>query len=169
VPRTLATWRADLVARRLRLRPVVLIGASVYIAANVFQGFWPEPGASAFSAPGASVWSVANVGGPWVLLSLSAWSLFQAAGTQQVSVLLPTTGDVLGDVSSTAPEEESKPPAIDPELLRRLQQWNEAALAYRRALALAHNEAARSFLSRRLAEMEGRASHPWVQEPPNRP
>jgi RNA polymerase sigma-70 factor (ECF subfamily) len=60
-------------------------------------------------------------------------------------------------------------PAARGDLLRRLQQWNEAALAYRRALALAHNEAARSFLSRRLAEMDGRASRPWVQEPPNRP
>jgi RNA polymerase sigma-70 factor, ECF subfamily len=45
-------------------------------------------------------------------------------------------------------------PAARGDLLRRMQQWNEAALAYRRALALANNEATRSFLSRRLAEME---------------
>jgi len=49
-------------------------------------------------------------------------------------------------------------PAARGDLLRRLQQWSEAALAYRRALALTSNEAARSFLSRRLAEMEARAS-----------
>ncbi len=49
-------------------------------------------------------------------------------------------------------------PAARGDLLRRLQQWTEAALAYRRALALANNEAARSFLSRRLAEMEARTS-----------
>ncbi|HWZ82383.1 MAG TPA: RNA polymerase sigma factor [Terriglobales bacterium] len=48
-------------------------------------------------------------------------------------------------------------PAARGDLLRRMQQWNEAALAYRRALALAKNEATRSFLSRRLAEMEARA------------
>jgi RNA polymerase sigma-70 factor (ECF subfamily) len=49
-------------------------------------------------------------------------------------------------------------PAARGDLLRRLEQWSEAALAYRRALALASNEGARSFLSRRLAEMEARVS-----------
>ena len=49
-------------------------------------------------------------------------------------------------------------PAARGDLLRRLQEWSEAALAYRRALALTSNEAARSFLSRRLAEMEARVS-----------
>src|SRR6266404_3782289 len=49
-------------------------------------------------------------------------------------------------------------PAARGDLLRRLQEWSEAALAYRRALALTSNEAARSFLSRRLAEMETKAS-----------
>jgi RNA polymerase sigma-70 factor (ECF subfamily) len=45
-------------------------------------------------------------------------------------------------------------PAARADLLRRLGQRADAALAYRRALVLAGNEAARSFLSRRLAEME---------------
>jgi RNA polymerase sigma-70 factor (ECF subfamily) len=49
-------------------------------------------------------------------------------------------------------------PAARGDLLRRLEQWSEAALAYRRALAMASNEGARSFLSRRLAEMEARIS-----------
>ena len=48
-------------------------------------------------------------------------------------------------------------PAARGDLLRRLHQWNEAALAYRRALALTSNEAARSFLSRRLGEAESKA------------
>ncbi len=48
-------------------------------------------------------------------------------------------------------------PAARGDLLRRLQQWSEAALAYRRALALTSNEATRSFLSRRLAEMEAKS------------
>jgi RNA polymerase sigma-70 factor (ECF subfamily) len=48
-------------------------------------------------------------------------------------------------------------PAARGDLFRRLQQWSEAALAYRRALVLAGNEAARSFLSRRLAAMEAKA------------
>jgi RNA polymerase sigma-70 factor, ECF subfamily len=49
-------------------------------------------------------------------------------------------------------------PAARGDLLRRLQQWTDASLAYRRALALTSNEAARSFLSRRLAEVEERAA-----------
>jgi len=47
-------------------------------------------------------------------------------------------------------------PAARGDLLRRLQQWTEAALAYRRALVLASNDAARSFLLKRLADMEAR-------------
>jgi RNA polymerase sigma-70 factor (ECF subfamily) len=48
-------------------------------------------------------------------------------------------------------------PAARGDLLRRLQQWTEAVLAYRRALGVASNDAARSFLSKRLADMEARA------------
>jgi AraC-like DNA-binding protein len=129
---TLATWRADLVARRLRLRPVVLIGVSTYIAANVFPSFWPATIVSGSVASGASVWSVANAFGLFLLISLSGWSQFQAAGTQPVSVRLPTTSDALGDVSSMATKGESKPPAIDPELLRPLQQLMTVERAYRR-------------------------------------
>jgi RNA polymerase sigma-70 factor (ECF subfamily) len=47
-------------------------------------------------------------------------------------------------------------PAARGDLLRRLQEWSEAALAYRRALALTSNEAARSFLSKRLAEVQAK-------------
>jgi RNA polymerase sigma-70 factor (ECF subfamily) len=47
-------------------------------------------------------------------------------------------------------------PAARGDLLRRLQEWSEAALAYRRALALTSNEAAQSFLSRRLAEVQAK-------------
>ena len=83
-------------------------------------------------ASGASVWSVANAFGLFLLISLSGWSQFQAAGTQPVAVRLPTTSDALGDVSSMATKGESKPPAIDPELLRRLQQLMTVERAYRR-------------------------------------
>jgi AraC-like DNA-binding protein len=130
---TLATWRDDLVARRLRLRPVVLLGASIYIAAGVVQNLWPRPitsPGSGSSAPGSSVWSVANVFGLWVLLSLSAWSLLKAAGTQQAYVL-PAAGDVPGDTPA-APEEKDKPLAIDQELLRRLQRLMTVERVYRR-------------------------------------
>ena len=83
-------------------------------------------------ASGASVWSVANAFGLWVLLSLSGWSLFQAAGTQQASVLVPTAGDVLGDINSIAPEAGNEATAVDPALARRLQHLMTVERAHRR-------------------------------------
>jgi AraC-like DNA-binding protein len=127
---TLTTWRADLVARRLRLRPVVLIGVSAYIAAGVLQSLWPGPdaaGSMAPSASGSSVWSVANAFGLFLLMGLSGWSLFQAT-PQQPSVLLPAAGNV----GATAPEAENKPAAIDPKLLGRLERLMTVERAYRR-------------------------------------
>jgi RNA polymerase sigma-70 factor (ECF subfamily) len=47
-------------------------------------------------------------------------------------------------------------PSARGELLRRLGRWSDASKSYRHALALAPNAAARSFLSRRLAEMEAK-------------
>jgi RNA polymerase sigma-70 factor, ECF subfamily len=43
------------------------------------------------------------------------------------------------------------------ELLRRLERWGEAALAYRRALELTENAPERSFLAHRLADVETHA------------
>ena len=131
---TLTTWRADLVARRLRLRPVVLIGVSAYIAAGVLQSLWPGPtaaGSMGPSASGSSVWSVANAFGLFLLMSLSGWSLFQAT-PQQASVLLPAAGNVAGDVSATALGGENKPSAIEPKLLGRLERLMTVERAYRR-------------------------------------
>jgi RNA polymerase sigma-70 factor (ECF subfamily) len=48
-------------------------------------------------------------------------------------------------------------PAAKADLLRRLGRLDEAAQAYRAALDLTANEAERSFLTRRLAEVTGRA------------
>jgi len=47
-------------------------------------------------------------------------------------------------------------PAARGDLFRRLHQWTDAAQAYRRALSLASNQSARSFLTRRLAEVEAK-------------
>ncbi|MBR0936390.1 AraC family transcriptional regulator [Bradyrhizobium jicamae] len=123
---TLATWRADLVAGRRRLRVVVLLGAVAYSAAAFFHKLWPA------SVAGSSVWSIVNAFGLLVLLSLSAWSLFQAARMQQASILLPAAGRIPGDLGSARPEGEDKPSAIDRELLRRLQRLMSVERAYRR-------------------------------------
>jgi AraC-like DNA-binding protein len=118
------------VARRLRLRPVVLIGVSAYIAAGVLQSLWPGPdaaGSMAPSASGSSVWSIANAFGLFLLMGLGGWSLFQA-NPQQPSVLLPAAGNV----GATAPEAENKPATIDPKLLGRLERLMTVERAYRR-------------------------------------
>jgi RNA polymerase sigma-70 factor (ECF subfamily) len=44
------------------------------------------------------------------------------------------------------------------DLLRRLRRWSEAEAAYRRARALATNEAERRFLDRRLTEVANSSS-----------
>ncbi len=120
---TLATWRLDLVTGRRRLRAVVLVGAVTYSASGFFHGLWPA------SVSGSSVWSIANAVGLWALLSLSGWSLFQAARMQRASALLPTVPD---DINAGASDREDKPPAIAPELLRRLQRLMTVDRAYRR-------------------------------------
>ena len=129
---TLTTWRADLVARRLRLRPVVLIGVSVYIAAGVLESLWPGSMASGSMVAGSSVWSVANAFGLFLLMALAGWGLFRAAETQQASVLLPIAGKIPGDAGAAVPAAENKPAAIEPELLRRLQRLMTFERAYRR-------------------------------------
>jgi RNA polymerase sigma-70 factor (ECF subfamily) len=45
-------------------------------------------------------------------------------------------------------------PAARGDLLRRLARWDDAAVEYRRALALAPSAPERRFLARRLAEIE---------------
>jgi RNA polymerase sigma-70 factor (ECF subfamily) len=47
-------------------------------------------------------------------------------------------------------------PATRADFLRRLGQWRQAAADYRRAIAMAHNEREREFLTRRLTECEAR-------------
>jgi RNA polymerase sigma-70 factor (ECF subfamily) len=57
-------------------------------------------------------------------------------------------------------------PAAQADLARRLEQWTAAAGAYRRALALATNEAERKFLSKRLVEAESKL-HERLPRPPS--
>ena len=121
---TLATWRADLVAGRRRLRLVVLIGASTYIVIVATANFSGTPSMS-FSAMA----SAANAFGLFGLVGLSAWNLLRAADTQD-SILFPAPGDA--PARAMARNGESKPPEIEPALLRRLEQLMVVERAYRR-------------------------------------
>ena len=125
VAQTLLTWRADLVQGRRRLRLVVLIGASAQIVLNSYLSFLQQP-----STPTFSMASVANAFALFVLVGLSAWNLLEA-GTQKGSILLPATNVPLG-APAKASDDQGKPAAIEPALLRRLRHLMSVERAYRR-------------------------------------
>jgi len=125
VAQTLLTWRADLVQGRRRLRLVVLIGASAQIVLNSYLSFLQQP-----STPTFSMASVANAFALFVLLGLSAWNLLEA-GTRKGSILLPATDAPLGGPAK-ASDDRGRPAAIEPALLRRLEQLMTVDRAYRR-------------------------------------
>jgi AraC-like DNA-binding protein len=117
----LATWRADLVEERRRLRVAVLIGTSAYIAIGAFQSF-----------SGSSMASVASAFGLCVLLSLGGWNLLRVPGAPEDPGPLPGAAGILGGAPATLSEAADNPPAIEPALLRRLQRLMTVERAYRR-------------------------------------
>ena len=123
---TLSTWRADLVAGRRRLRLVVLIGASAYIAHGAYSSFFPAP-----SRPAFSVASITDAFVLFVLVSLSAWNLLEAR-TRGGSILPPATGDVPGGPRSGESVVRGNPAAVEPALWRRLEQLMTVERIYRR-------------------------------------
>jgi len=125
VAQTLLTWRADLVQDRRWLRLVVLIGASAQIVVNSYLSFLQQPSTRTFSMA-----SVANAFALFVLVGLSAWNLLEA-GTRKGSILLPATNVPLG-ASAKASVEQRTPTAIEPALLRRLEQLMIVERIYRR-------------------------------------
>jgi AraC-like DNA-binding protein len=120
---TLVTWRADLVAKRRRLRAVVLIGTSAYIAMGAFLNLSPP------SASGSSLVSLINAFGLCALVSLSGWSLFRAVPPESARSL-PAPGD--GEARFAAADGADRPAAIDAALLRRLEYLMSVERAYRR-------------------------------------
>jgi AraC-like DNA-binding protein len=127
VVQTLATWQADLMAGRRRLRLVVLIGVSAYIANGALSNISPPP-----SGSGSSMASFVNAFGLCVLLGFSGWRLLQAIGMPDGPGPLPTTGDVLSDARATASGGAQKPREIEQALLRRLEHLMAVERAYRR-------------------------------------
>ena len=74
----------------------------------------------------------------------------------------PATGLAMMDGLATAGALDEYPylHAARADLLRRLERWSEAANAYRRALELTTNGPERTFLTERLASVEGRIALP---------
>jgi AraC-like DNA-binding protein len=128
---TLATWREDLMARRRRLRLVVLVGTAVYIGTGAFSNFSPGL-APAPSGSGFSRASIGNVFSLLVLVGISAWNLLRAAGVQEGSILLPAAGDAVADALPQALDGAGKMSGIEPMLLRRLQHLMAVDRVYRK-------------------------------------
>ena len=126
VAQTFATWRADLVVGRRRLRIVVLIGAFAYFVA------WPLSDLSIrLMASGSPVGSLVDAIGLCVLAMVSAWSLLQAEGRDQGARLASALGDGLDETRPILPAGEFARPSVEPALLRRLERLMIAERAYR--------------------------------------
>jgi AraC-like DNA-binding protein len=123
IGQTLATWRADLVAGRRRLRVVVLVGAFAYFVESSLADMSITPMASRFP-----VGSLVDGLGLCVLAMVSGWSLFQAEGRDQGARLVPA----LDETRPIIPAQEGGRPAVEPALLRRLERLMTAERAYRR-------------------------------------
>jgi AraC-like DNA-binding protein len=122
----LATWRADLVEGRLRLRLAVLIGTSAYIAVIAFLNFFPPEPVS-----GSSIASIASALALCALVGLAAWNLLQAAGAGEGAKTLSAAAGIFGEAPAIPSEADHKP-VIEPALLRRLEQLMVVDRAYRR-------------------------------------
>jgi AraC-like DNA-binding protein len=128
----LATWRADLMEGRRRLRSVVLIGTLIYVATETVADLSQRPVASGLSASGPSMENIANAFGLWVLAAVSAWNLFRLVGPQNGSGLLSAPADMLHDAGPAAAAGEDRRPAVESALLRRLERMMTTERAYRR-------------------------------------
>jgi AraC-like DNA-binding protein len=119
----IATWRADLVEGRRRLRSVVLIGTLIYIATETVADLSQRPMAS-----GPSAENITNAVGLWVLAAVAAWNLLRLVGPQNGTGLLGVPAAALGEASASG---EGRP-AVEPALLRRLERLMTVERAYRR-------------------------------------
>jgi AraC-like DNA-binding protein len=124
---TVATWHTDLVARRRRLRVIVLVGTVSYIVAN---------SSSQLARPmalGMAGWAGApDAIGLCTLAALAAWSLLRVTGYDSAAGLVPPTRPARGAATiASPPDAEPKLPPADAALLRRLEQAMTQERIYR--------------------------------------
>jgi AraC-like DNA-binding protein len=119
VVQTLATWPADLVAGRRRLRIVVLVGIVVFNVIDALADFT--------SAPVPLVGPAFAPIGQIVLAALAAWSLFRISGNEPETVLSPANSDAKAEWRAA----DGVSPGLDRELLRRLEQLMTMDRVYR--------------------------------------
>jgi len=124
---TVKTWRADLVARRRRLRIAVLVMSLVFIAVDAGSSLTSVPIAS-LGAPG----SLAIALSLFVLAMLAGWGFFGAKATapamQATAAIAP--GDTRGE-AQVANRDGDDRDSIAPILLRRLDYLMTVERIYR--------------------------------------
>lgn len=127
VAQTLATWRADLVAGRRRLRVVVLIGALTYVIASPLVDLLMP--SMAFSSPTGNLLDALGL---CVLAMVVGWGLLRAAGRDQNARPVPTTGGGFHQAMPIGQAGEDACLPVEPALLRRLERLMTVERAYRR-------------------------------------
>ena len=127
VMQTIKTWRADLVARRRRLRIAVLVINLLFVALVAGSGLTSAPVAS-LGAPG----SLASALSLFALAMLAGWGVFGA--TAIAPAMLATAAIATGDTPSApqaATDDGDERERIAPLLLRRLDNLMTVERIYR--------------------------------------
>jgi AraC-like DNA-binding protein len=112
---TVATWRADLVASRRRLRATVVAGTVIYIAFDTLAGLLP-------SAQARPSWRIAmDAAGLCALAGVAGWRILRITEDDDPAAAAPARIDMVsGKVPDAAADDGTK--AADPVLLRRLDR-----------------------------------------------
>lgn len=119
VVQTLATWSADLVANRRRLRVVVMAGTVAFMVIDAL--------ANLVSAPVPFAGPAFEPIGLFLLAALAAWGLLGISGNER-----ETVSSLASDAAGMAAHvTDSALPALDRDLLRRLEQLTTVDRVYR--------------------------------------
>jgi AraC-like DNA-binding protein len=118
VGQTLASWRADLVEGRRRLRLFIVMASSLYIAVTAFA----QLAGSSRAAPAEA--SLAGAVGLLVIAGAVAWSLLRVNGTQSLFVEAPAP--LIAEPAAPIP-----PVAPDQGLVAALERLMVVERAYR--------------------------------------
>ena len=124
---TLATWRADLVARRRQLRSAVLAGTVIYIVFDTVSGLFlsAQPGSSYRAAQAVGLCALAVVAG---------WRLFRTSEDGDSTIEASARFDTI-PVKTQTPAAQA-PAAVDPVLLQRLDRLMAEERVYRQELTI---------------------------------
>lgn len=125
VVQTVTTWRMDLIARRRRLRVIVLMGTLSYIATNAVANL-SSFAALAWLAPARNL---ADAVGLCLLAVLAGWSVFRTATSNQT--LAQASASASAAENSLALIRNDDRSRIEPALLHRLERLMIAERTYR--------------------------------------